>query len=308
MRNYNRAVTHNIIIGAKNLYLGSPQFLYTDFLFKEDFIMAVIRVEKIKNYTVMSNYHLQDNKLSLKAKGLLSVMLSLPDDWDYSINGLVQISKENETAIKSALKELKDNGYIEIIKHTPKISTNGKFEYEYIVYEKPKQGVDIQGVDFLPIENLTVENQVQLNTNIQNTNKQITKDISNNKLLDNSTNSEKPKKNRYQTCVSMIDEFCEKHVEEKELRETLLQYLDLRFEIQDKPLYSNMWKGMLHKLENCLTESDKSVSLVDIVSQSIERGYLSFFPVKKNYNQKSQMYWKPEILSDEDYIKVDENF
>ena len=268
--------------------------------------MAVIRVEKIKNYTVMSNYHLQDSKLSLKAKGLLSVMLSLPDDWDYSINGLVQISKENETAIKSALKELKDNGYVEIIKHTPKISTNGKFEYEYVVYEKPKQGVDIQGVGFLPIENLTVENQVQLNTNIQNTNKQITKDISNNKLLDNSTNSEKSKKNRYHTCVSMINEFCEKHVEEKELRETLLQYLDLRMEIKERPLYSNMWKGILHKLEDCVADNSNTGSIVDIVRQSIEKGYMNFYPVKQ-YRQNS-MSWKQENLSDADYKQVDEKF
>ena len=74
--------------------------------------MSVIRVHKSKNYTVMSNTHLRDKSLSLKAKGLLSVMLSLPDNWDYSIAGLVAISKENETAVKSALNELKDNNYV----------------------------------------------------------------------------------------------------------------------------------------------------------------------------------------------------
>lgn len=74
--------------------------------------MATIRVHKTKNYTVMSNTHLRDKNLSLKAKGLLSVMLSLPDNWDYSIAGLVAICKENETAVKSALSELKDNNYV----------------------------------------------------------------------------------------------------------------------------------------------------------------------------------------------------
>ena len=69
--------------------------------------MSVFRINKTKNYTVMSNYHLQDRNLSYKAKGLLSYMLSLPSDWDYSIKGLVALSKENITSIKSGLKELK---------------------------------------------------------------------------------------------------------------------------------------------------------------------------------------------------------
>ena len=61
--------------------------------------MSVIRVNKTKDYSVMSNYHLKDNNLSLKAKGLLSVMLSLPDNWKYTVSGLVSICKENETSI-----------------------------------------------------------------------------------------------------------------------------------------------------------------------------------------------------------------
>lgn len=69
--------------------------------------MSVIRVHKSKNFTVMSNVHLRDKNLSLKSKGLLSMMLSLPDDWEYSIAGLCKICKENETAIKSSINELK---------------------------------------------------------------------------------------------------------------------------------------------------------------------------------------------------------
>ena len=68
--------------------------------------MAVFKIEKAKNYTVMSNYHLQDRNLSYKAKGLLSFMLSLPEDWDYSMKGLVAVSKENIKAIRSILNEL----------------------------------------------------------------------------------------------------------------------------------------------------------------------------------------------------------
>ena len=70
--------------------------------------MAIIRVEKQKNYTVMSNHHLQDGNLSLKAKGLLSMMLSLPEDWVYSVEGLVSLCKEGRDAVRSALAELED--------------------------------------------------------------------------------------------------------------------------------------------------------------------------------------------------------
>ena len=74
--------------------------------------MAVMRVERNSNYTVMANYHLRDKQLSLKAKGLLSVMLSLPVEWDYTVAGLACISKEGIDAIRAAIKELEQAGYI----------------------------------------------------------------------------------------------------------------------------------------------------------------------------------------------------
>ena len=124
--------------------------------------MAVIRVNKSKNYTVMSNYHLREREMSLKAKGLLSLMLSLPNDWDYTIEGLVTICKENETAVKSTLNELKDFGYLEILKVQ---NQKGQFEYQYNIYEKPQSKKP-------EVENPGVENPGQLNTNKQNTKKE----------------------------------------------------------------------------------------------------------------------------------------
>ena len=79
--------------------------------------MSVFKIEKNKNYTVMSNYHLRDKNLTYKAKGLLSFMLSLPEDWDYSINGLVSISKEEVKAIRNILQELQRYGYLVIEKN-----------------------------------------------------------------------------------------------------------------------------------------------------------------------------------------------
>lgn len=149
--------------------------------------MAKFKVNKTKDYTIMSNYHLKEKNMSLKAKGLLSVMLSLPDNWDYSISGLVAISLENETSIKSSLSELKKLGYLEVIKLMPNESETGRIDYIYNIYEKPKQEGKKQEVENLPLEILEVENQGQLNTNnkynninIINTKKQNIDYINNN--------------------------------------------------------------------------------------------------------------------------------
>lgn len=97
--------------------------------------MAVFRVERTQNYTVMSNYHLRDRRLSLKAKGLLSLMLSLPEDWDYTLAGLARISLEGKDAIRAAVVELEQAGYVQRRQTTDKA---GKFSSnEYIIRERP---------------------------------------------------------------------------------------------------------------------------------------------------------------------------
>lgn len=97
--------------------------------------MAVFRVERTQNYTVMSNYHLRDRRLSLKAKGLLSPMLSLPEDWDYTLSGLARISLEGKDAIRAAVVELERAGYVQRRQTTDR---DGKFSSnEYIIRERP---------------------------------------------------------------------------------------------------------------------------------------------------------------------------
>lgn len=135
--------------------------------------MSVFKIEKTKDYTVMSNYHLRDKNLSYKAKGLLSFLLSLPDDWDYSLNGLCSISKESRDGIRSILRELQEHHYVEIEKVR---GDKGYFEYNYLIYEMPhwicleneKNNPDME-IPYLDIPN--VENATQINTN-----KQIEKD------------------------------------------------------------------------------------------------------------------------------------
>ena len=120
--------------------------------------MSVIKVNKTKDYTIMSNTHFRERDMSLKAKGLLSLMLSLPSDWDYSVEGLVAICKENETAITSTLKELKMFGYLSVTKVMPNETQSGRIEYVYEIFETPQrdniQGIENQGVEKQGIENL----------------------------------------------------------------------------------------------------------------------------------------------------------
>ena len=97
--------------------------------------MAVCRVEKNKNYTTMSNYHLRDPNLSNKARGLLSTMLSLPDNWDYTTRGLARICKDGVDGITAQLKELEQFGYL--VRHRIRDSTGRITDMEYIIYERP---------------------------------------------------------------------------------------------------------------------------------------------------------------------------
>lgn len=146
--------------------------------------MAVFRVHKTKNYTMMSNHHLRDKNLSLKAKGLLSVMFSLPDSWNYSIPGLCAILKENETAVKSTIKELKATGYLIVDKKKPcKEEGRSKFEYIYNIYETPHEVSDnnnnqeafFQGIETLALEVPEVEHHPHnKRTDISTTDKSIT--------------------------------------------------------------------------------------------------------------------------------------
>ena len=132
--------------------------------------ITVIRVIKNKNYTVMSNTHLKDKRLSLKAIGLLSVVLGLPEDWHYTVNGLVGIVKDGKDSVESAIKELKKNGYLRVEKIYPN-ENNNRIQYQYTFFENPQE-VDFQGVETQGVENQGVENPYTYKyTNKQNTNK-----------------------------------------------------------------------------------------------------------------------------------------
>ncbi len=136
--------------------------------------MAVFRIEKTRDYTVMSNHHLRDKSLSLKAKGLLSLMLSLPEEWDYTTKGLARICKDGVDSICAGVRELEEHGYVirqrvrnpngqlGAIEYTileqPRPPEPGKPERESPVLDNPEQALPV-------LEEPEQGNPAQLNTN-----------------------------------------------------------------------------------------------------------------------------------------------
>ncbi len=99
--------------------------------------MSFIRVEKNRNYTVMSNYHLRDKRMSLKAKGLLSYMLSCSDEWNFTVKGLESVLKEGRDSIRAGLEELEKLGYL--VREQQRTETGSFDKVDYIIYEEPRE-------------------------------------------------------------------------------------------------------------------------------------------------------------------------
>ena len=143
--------------------------------------MAVFRVERTRDYTVMCNHHLKDSNLSLKAKGLLSMMLSLPDEWNYTTRGLAAICKEGVDAIGKTLKELELAGYI--IRRQLRGKDGRISDTEYTIFEKPRKpsppdttlpDTENPYLDNPDMEAPDTDNPAQLNTKKSNTQKSNT--------------------------------------------------------------------------------------------------------------------------------------
>lgn len=247
--------------------------------------MAVIRTIKNDNYTTMSNYHLKDKNISLKAKGLLSIMLSLPEEWHYSVDGLTTICKESKNTVNSVLKELEDNGYL----LRQRKYVDGKIsEWEYLIFEN-----NDNHDDYLHPKNLYPKNEDIENEDIENwdvykyTNKSNTKELN--------TNKEKTIKKE------SIDSVIHNYTNSEELVSALLDFKEMR-KVLKKPLTPRAMKQCLKKLDG-LDEESK----VKVVLQSVEHGWLTFYELKdiksftKNGTTVPQWYTKTEqhVASDE---------
>lgn len=135
--------------------------------------MAVFRINKTADYTVISNSHFKEREMSLKAKGLLSLMLSLPDTWDYSIRGLAVLSKDGKDSVMNALEELEQFGYL---RRTKVVDSAGRFAgFNYDIYEKPQpENPCPENPD---TDKPNTENPPQLNTKESSTKESITDSI-----------------------------------------------------------------------------------------------------------------------------------
>lgn len=241
--------------------------------------MAVIRVNNTKGFTVMSNYYFQDKEISLKAKGLLGLMFSLPSNWDYSVNGLVAIVKENKAAVQTALKELEEHKYL---KRTRVQDEIGRFDYIYDIYEKPYDKLpctENRCTDIQCTEVQCTENQPQINTNKQNTNKQNTKELN--------TNEYKEKNIKKESVNSVIAEY----TENKDLQDSLHGFVEMRNKAR-KPLTVRAMKLSLNVLDNLAVDD---VTKIAIVNQSIVHTWSTFYKLQNNNNGGQRQLTRKEM-------------
>ena len=192
--------------------------------------MAVFRIERTRDYTVMSNHHLRNANLSLKAKGLLSMMLSLPEDWNYTTRGLAKICKEGVDAIGAALRELEAAGYI--VRHKLRDRQGRISDTEYVIYEQPqlrKPDTDSPYTENPYMDKPDTEKPAELNIEKSNTEKSITYGSSTDSIPFRETAAARPpeRKGRDAMPVTEIENY----------RELILENIEYDCLKQRYPLY-----------------------------------------------------------------------
>ena len=192
--------------------------------------MAVFRIERTRDYTVMSNHHLRNGKLSLKAKGLLSMMLSLPEDWNYTTRGLAAICKEGVDAIGAALKELEARGYL--VRRQLRDSRGRITDTEYTIYESPHPPLpdtaspDTENPDMVKPD---TEKPAELNIEKSNTEKSITYGSSTDSIPFRETAAARPPERKGRDAMSVT--------EIENYRELILENIEYDCLKQRYPLY-----------------------------------------------------------------------
>lgn len=192
--------------------------------------MAVFRIERTRDYTVMSNHHLRNANLSLKAKGLLSMMLSLPEDWNYTTRGLAKICKEGVDAIGAALRELEAAGYI--VRHKLRDRQGRISDTEYVIYEQPqlrKPDTDSPDTENPYMDKPDTEKPTELNIEKSNTEKSITYGSSTDSIPFRETAAARPPERKGRDAMSVT--------EIENYRELILENIEYDCLKQRYPLY-----------------------------------------------------------------------
>ena len=251
--------------------------------------MNKVTRKKTSKYTTISNEFLRDNNLSLKAKGFLTVIMALPDDWDFSIKGICSVLKEGKTSVYSAVQELKENRYC---KTTPSRDEKGLIiGLDYVFYEEPYEeepNKEEPQQDYPHSENRDMDNMPQLNTkDTKESNR--TKDLPNKEEKDKSFSKKKAKFDVYAD-LSYVD------AEYADIWKEWLEYKDAI-----KSQY-NAQKGAIIQYNSLLKYADNNVVLANaIVKRSIERSWQGLFELNDKekalyLSERSPYYTKSNTL------------
>lgn len=213
----------------------------------------------------MSNYHFLETEMSLKAKGLLSLMLSLPDNWDFSIKGLTSLSKDGTESVMSAIDELKKFGYLEIVR--VKNDNNQFSKVKYNIYEKPCSGNPNTGNP--NSEKPNSENHAQLNTNKYITNELNTKESNTSK-----------KERTYSTYDDILGEF---DISDKDLIDAIYDFIKMRKMIK-KPMTDRALRMVINKIRDFAPNDIKTQ--IKILEQSIMNSWQGVFPLQTEQTRR----------------------
>lgn len=227
----------------------------------------------------MSNHHFKERKMSLKAKGLLSLMLSLPDDWNYSISGLVTLSKDGKDSVMSTLSELEKFGYLT---RTRTINSKGQFAgIEYNIFESPQTEKPIS-------ENQNSANQNEENTNSENPpllNTKLTNKLNNQELNESNKDKSKFDISPYQEILS--------YIKDNELKMHLMDYIEMRYNIAS-PISKRGLSMLINRLAR-LSNFDRKLQIEMLENAVLNNWKSVYLPGDRDAEFSGTQYQKDEL-------------
>lgn len=225
--------------------------------------MAIKKEGSAKGYTVINNHLLKNTDLSLKAKGLLCLMFSLPENWNFSTKGLTSIVKDGERSVRSTLKELEDNRYLI---RKPIHDGAHIIDWEYQIFEAPynQEGCN-EDVQYQDVQNVHLRKSTQLNTN-----KSIKDKLNTNKYKKES------KKKEFEDILSEI--------EDEDIVNALGEFINMRKAVK-KPLTAH---ALELNVKHLFELSNDKTTMIAIIEQSVMHNWLIFYPLKEQSTSTSK--------------------
>ncbi len=225
--------------------------------------MAIKKEGSAKQYTIINNHLLKNTDLSLKAKGLLCLMFSLPEDWNFSTKGLTSIVKDGERSVRSTLKELEDNRYLI---RKPIHDGAHIIDWEYQIFEAPynQEGCN-EDVQYQDVQNVHLRKSTQLNTN-----KSIKDKLNTNKYKKES------KKKEFEDILNKI--------EDEDIVNALGEFINMRKAVK-KPLTAH---ALDLNIKHLFELSNDKTTMIAIIEQSVMHNWLTFYPLKEQSTSTSK--------------------